>query len=160
MKKGTASRFYEPCWSFFAILLEHYAGAFPAWIAPVQALGVPVADEFAPHLQRFMESLEEDMVRVETDLSDDRFGKKIRNASKSKVPFIIIVGEEDMNNNAVSFRFRDGSQLNGVPVDQAKEWILEAIAKRVQVNTANDFKAATGQLVDNVEFDVSDTDAE
>ena len=145
---------------FFAILLEHYAGAFPAWIAPVQALGVPVADEFAPHLQRFMESLEEDMVRVETDLSDDRFGKKIRNASKSKVPFIIIVGEEDMNNNAVSFRFRDGSQLNGVPVDQAKEWILEAIAKRVQVNTANDFKAATGQLVDNVEFDVSDTDAE
>ncbi len=145
---------------FFAILLEHYAGAFPAWIAPVQALGVPVADEFAPHLQRFMESLEEDMVRVETDLSDDRFGKKIRNASKSKVPFIIIVGEEDMSNNAVSFRFRDGSQLNGVPVDQAKEWILEAIAKRVQVNTANDFKAATGQPVDNVEFDVSDTDAE
>ena len=145
---------------FFAILLEHYAGAFPAWIAPVQALGVPVADEFAPHLQRFMESLEEDMVRVETDLSDDRFGKKIRNASKSKVPFIIIVGEEDMNNNAVSFRFRDGSQLNGVPVDQAKEWILETIAKRVQVNTANDFKAATGQPVDNVEFNVSDTDAE
>ena len=76
------------------------------------------------------------------------------------MPFIIIVGEEDMNNNAVSFRFRDGSQLNGVPVDQAKEWILETIAKRVQVNTANDFKAATGQPVDNVEFNVSDTDAE
>ena len=74
-------------------------------------LGVPVADEFAPHLQKFIASLEEETVRCEIDLSDDRFGKKIRNASKSKVPFILIVGEEDMNNNAVSFRFRDGSQL-------------------------------------------------
>ena len=145
---------------FFAILLEHYAGAFPAWLAPVQALGVPVADEFAPHLDKFMNSLEEDLVRVETDNSDDRFGKKIRNASKSKVPYIIIAGEEDMNNNAVSFRFRDGSQLNGVPVDQAKAWILETITKRVQVNSVDDFKAATGQPVENVEFGVADTDAE
>ena len=86
--------------------------------------------------------LREHGVRVETDLSDDRFGKKIRNASKSKVPFILIVGEEDMNNNAVSFRFRDGSQLNGVPVDEAKANILTVIKKRVQVNTADDFKAA------------------
>ncbi|EFA23079.1 threonine--tRNA ligase [Bifidobacterium gallicum] len=129
---------------FFAILLEHYAGALPAWIAPVQALGVPVADEFAPHLQRFMDSLEEDLVRVEIDLSDDRFGKKIRNASKSKVPFILIVGEEDMSNNAVSFRFRDGSQLNGVPVDDARQWILKAINERVQVNSADDFQQLIG----------------
>lgn len=98
---------------FFAVLLEHYAGAFPAWLAPVQVLGVPVADEFAPHLAGFVKSLEDEMVRCEIDYSDDRFGKKIRNASKSKVPFILIVGEEDLNNNAVSFRFRDGSQLNG-----------------------------------------------
>ena len=126
----------------------------------MQALGVPVADEFAPHLDKFMNSLEEDLVRVETDNSDDRFGKKIRNASKSKVPYIIIAGEEDMNNNAVSFRFRDGSQLNGVPVDQAKAWILETITKRVQVNSVDDFKAATGQPVENVEFGVADTDAE
>ena len=88
---------------FFAVLLEHYAGAFPAWLAPVQVLGVPVADEFAPHLAGFVKSLEDEMVRCEIDYSDDRFGKKIRNASKSKVPFILIVGEEDMNNNAVSF---------------------------------------------------------
>ncbi|MBW3082689.1 threonine--tRNA ligase [Bifidobacterium phasiani] len=129
---------------FFAILLEHYAGAFPAWLAPVQVLGIPVADEFAPHLAGFVKSLEDEMVRCEIDYSDDRFGKKIRNASKSKVPFILIVGEDDMSKNAVSFRFRDGSQLNGVPVDQARAWILEVIGKRVQVNSADDFKAAVG----------------
>ena len=133
---------------FFAILLEHYAGAFPAWLAPVQVLGIPVADEFAPHLAGFVKSLEDEMVSCEIDYSDDRFGKKIRNASKSKVPFILIVGEEDMSKNAVSFRFRDGSQLNGVPVDQARAWILEAIAKRVQINTADDFKAAVGEPVE------------
>ena len=133
---------------FFAILLEHYAGAFPAWLAPVQVLGIPVADEFAPHLAGFVKSLEDEMVRCEIDYSDDRFGKKIRNASKSKVPFILIVGEEDMSKNAVSFRFRDGSQLNGVPVDQARAWILEAIAKRVQINTADDFKATVGEPVE------------
>ena len=133
---------------FFAILLEHYAGACPAWLAPVQVLGIPVADEFAPHLAGFVKSLEDEMVRCEIDYSDDRFGKKIRNASKSKVPFILIVGEEDMSKNAVSFRFRDGSQLNGVPVDQARAWILEAIAKRVQINTADDFKAAVGEPVE------------
>ena len=130
---------------FFAVLLEHYAGAFPAWLAPVQVLGVPVADEFAPHLAGFVKSLEDEMVRCEIDYSDDRFGKKIRNASKSKVPFILIVGEEDMNNNAVSFRFRDGSQLNGVPVDKAREQILAVIAKRVQVNSADDFNAAVAE---------------
>lgn len=129
---------------FFAILLEHYAGAFPAWLAPVQVLGIPVADEFAPHLAGFVKSLEDEMVRCEIDYSDDRFGKKIRNASKSKVPFILIVGEDDMSKNAVSFRFRDGSQLNGVPVDQARAWILEVIGKRVQVSSVDDFKAAVG----------------
>ena len=128
---------------FFAILLEHCAGAFPAWLAPVQVTGVPVADEFAPHLQKFISDLEENMVRCEMDSSDDRFGKKIRNASKSKVPFTLIAGEEDVNNNAVSFRFRDGSQLNGVPVEQAKEWILSIIKQRVQVNTAEDFERYT-----------------
>ena len=127
---------------FFAVLLEHYAGAFPAWLAPVQELSVPDADEFAPHLQKFIASLEEETVRCEIDLSDDRFGKKIRNASKSKAPFILIVGEEDMNNNAVSFRFRDGSQLNGVPADEAREKILAGSKKRAQVISADDFAAA------------------
>lgn len=130
---------------FFAVLLEHYAGAFPAWLAPVQVLGVPVTDEVAPHLAGFVKSLEDEMVRCEVDYSADRFGKKIRNASKSKVPFILIVGDEDMTNNAVSFRFRDGSQLNGVPVDEGRAKILKAIAKRVQVNSADDFTAATAE---------------
>ncbi|MBB2954831.1 threonyl-tRNA synthetase [Bifidobacterium commune] len=128
---------------FFAILLEHYAGAFPVWLAPVQVMGIPVADEFEPHLREFIDSLNEETVRCEMDVSDDRFGKKIRNASKSKVPFTLIVGEDDVNKNAVSFRFRDGSQLNGVPVEEAKADILKVIKSRVQVYNASDFAAAT-----------------
>ncbi|WP_288804544.1 threonine--tRNA ligase [uncultured Bifidobacterium sp.] len=128
---------------FFAILLEHYAGAFPAWLAPVQVQAVPVADEFAPHLEHLLDQLRDDMVRCEIDRSDDRFGKKIRNAAKSKAPFILIAGEEDVSKNAVSFRFRDGSQLNGVPVEQARAWINEAIKVRAQINSADDFRANT-----------------
>ena len=128
---------------FFAILLEHYAGALPAWLAPVQVQAVPVADEFAPHLESFLEELRDDMVRCEIDRSDDRFGKKIRNAAKSKAPFILIAGEEDVSRNAVSFRFRDGSQLNGVPVDSARKWIAEAIRARAQINSVDDFTSQT-----------------
>ena len=128
---------------FFAILLEHYAGAFPAWLAPVQVQAIPVADEFAPHLESFLEELRDDMIRCEIDRSDDRFGKKIRNASKSKAPFILIAGEEDVSRNAVSFRFRDGSQLNGVPVDSARKWIAEAIRARAQINSVDDFTSQT-----------------
>ncbi|BDR53048.1 threonine--tRNA ligase [Bombiscardovia nodaiensis] len=124
---------------FFAILLEHYAGAFPAWLAPVQVQAVPVADEFADHLEGVIDRLKEDLVRCEIDRSDDRFGKKIRNAAKSKAPFILIAGEDDASKNAVSFRFRDGSQLNAVPVDDAIAWIDQAIARRAQINSAEDF---------------------
>lgn len=131
---------------FFAILLEHYAGAFPVWLAPVQVTGIPVADEFAPYLRSFVDDLEDSLVRCEIDNSDDRFGKKIRNASKSKVPFTLIVGAEDVSKHAVSFRFRDGSQLNGVPIEQAKSGILSVISKRAQVNTADDFTALTTAL--------------
>jgi len=115
---------------FFGVLTEHYAGAFPAWLAPVQVLGVPVADEFNDHLADVAARLRAHGVRVELDFSDDRFGKKIRNASRSKVPFILIAGGEDRDAGAVSFRFRDGSQLNGVPVEQAVERIRAHIASR------------------------------
>lgn len=128
---------------FFAILLEHYSGAFPAWIAPVQVLGVPVAENCLDHVNSIMSKLDKTMVRSEVDSSNDRFGKKIRNASKSKVPFILIVGEEDMNNNAVSFRFRDGSQLNGIAVDTAVEWINQAIDSHALINSVDDFTAHT-----------------
>jgi threonyl-tRNA synthetase len=121
---------------FFAILLEHYAGAFPVWLAPVQVIGIPVADDFAPYLEEVARRLREHDVRVEVDRSDDRMQKKIRNATKQKVPFQLIAGEQDRAGGTVSFRFRDGSQLNGVPIDQAIERILRSIKGHEQVVTA------------------------
>ena len=115
------------------MLTEHYAGAFPPWLAPVQVLGVPVADAYAGYLEGVAERLRREGIRVEVDTSDDRMQKKIRNASKQKVPFVLIAGEEDAAKNAVSFRFRDGSQDNGVPVDEAVSRIVEAVRTRVQV---------------------------
>ena len=115
---------------FLGVLVEHYAGQFPAWLAPVQVLGVPVAEEYYDYLGEVGEKLRRAGVRVEIDTSDDRFPKKIRNASKSKAPFILIAGEEDRDNGAVSFRYRDGSQKNGVPVDEAVAEIAAYIASR------------------------------
>ncbi len=121
---------------FFAILLEHYAGAFPVWLAPVQVVGIPVAEEYGPYLDTIIAKLRERGVRAEVDHSDDRMPKKIRTHTKEKVPFQLIAGEEDRSAGAVSFRFRDGTQLNGVPVDEAVERVARAIAQREQVNTA------------------------
>ena len=118
---------------FFAILTEHYAGAFPVWLAPVQVLGIPVAEAFDGYLGGIAARLRERGVRVELDLSDERFPKKIRNASTSKVPFVLIAGGDDEAAGAVSFRFRDGSQENQVPVDEAIERIVAAIRDKVQV---------------------------
>ncbi len=118
---------------FFAVLLEHYAGAFPAWLAPVQVLAVPVADAFDDYLADVVAKLRARGIRAEIDLSDDRFGKKIRNAAKEKVPFVLIAGGEDAEAGAVSFRFRDGRQENGIPVDVAIERIVTAVRDRVQV---------------------------
>ncbi|MBT1018463.1 threonine--tRNA ligase [Canibacter sp. lx-72] len=121
---------------FFGILLEHYAGAFPVWLAPTQVVGVPVAAEFAPYLNDVIEQLRSRGVRAELDNSDDRMPKKIRTHTKAKVPFQLIAGADDMAAGAVSFRFRDGSQLNGLPVAAAVRRILDAIASHEQVNTA------------------------
>ncbi|WP_207456709.1 threonine--tRNA ligase [Desertivibrio insolitus] len=118
---------------FFAILLEHYAGAFPVWLSPVQVVGIPVAEEYGPYLDEVIARLKAVGVRAEVDHSDDRMPKKIRNHTKAKVPFQLIAGEEDRANGAVSFRYRDGSQENGVPVDDAIEKIVEAIRSKVQV---------------------------
>lgn len=118
---------------FFAILVEHYAGAFPAWLAPVQVLAVPVAEPFVPYLQDVVARLRARGIRAEVDLSDDRFAKKIRNASTQKVPFVLIAGGEDADAGAVSFRYRDGRQDNGVPVADAVERIVTAVAERRQV---------------------------
>ncbi|MBK6300058.1 MAG: threonine--tRNA ligase [Actinomycetales bacterium] len=118
---------------FMGVFVEHYAGAFPPWLSPVQVLGVPVAEEYAGYLREVLSGLAAQGVRVELDESDDRFPKKIRNASKSKVPFVLIAGEDDRAAGAVSFRFRDGSQRNGIPVAEAAAEILAAIASRTQV---------------------------
>ncbi|HET9128455.1 MAG TPA: threonine--tRNA ligase, partial [Propionibacteriaceae bacterium] len=115
---------------FMGVLTEHYAGAFPAWLAPVQVLGVPVAEEFTDYLRGFLDTLAASGVRVELDESDDRFGKKIRNAAKQKVPFILIAGGDDRDAGAVSFRYRDGSQSNQVPLDEAASQILGHIGAR------------------------------
>ena len=116
---------------FMGVLIEQYAGAFPAWLAPVQVIGVPVAEAFNDYMGEVAAKLKARGVRVEVDYGTDRFPKKIRTASKEKVPFILIAGGEDAENGAVSFRFRDGSQENGVPVDEAVERIVKHIEERV-----------------------------
>ncbi|WAC67524.1 threonine--tRNA ligase [Agrococcus sp. SL85] len=118
---------------FFAILLEHYAGAFPAWLAPVQVVGVPVANDFAPYLETVAERLRAEGVRVEVDASDERMQKKIRTHTLAKVPFQLIAGGQDAEAGSVSFRFRDGTQDNGVPVEEAVARIVDAIRTKAQV---------------------------
>ncbi|MDR6864850.1 threonine--tRNA ligase [Phycicoccus sp. 3266] len=118
---------------FIGVLVEHYAGAFPPWLSPVQVTGIPVAEEYSEYLHEVADQLRVKGIRVEVDDSDDRFPKKIRNASKSKVPFVLIAGEEDRSKGAVSFRYRDGSQKNGVPVAEAVAEVLEAVESRRQV---------------------------
>lgn len=116
---------------FIGVLVEHYAGAFPAWLAPVQVRLLPVASELEGYVDEVADRLRKAGVRVEVDNSDDRFGKKIRNAAKDKIPFTLIAGNEDASNGAVSFRYRDGHQENGVPIDEAIAHICSVIERRV-----------------------------
>ena len=118
---------------FFGVLTEHYAGHFPPWLAPVQVVGVPVADEFSPYLHGIASELRAAGVRIQIDDSDERMQKKIRNHTLAKVPYILIAGAEDQSQGAVSFRFRDGSQINGIPREEAIARILKEIAEKVQV---------------------------
>jgi threonyl-tRNA synthetase len=115
---------------FFGVLTEHYAGAFPAWLAPVQVMGIPVAEEYNDYLREVIQTLRASGIRAEVDTSDERMQKKIRTHSKAKVPYLLIAGEEDRAQSAVSFRFRDGSQLNGVSIKEATTRILNAVAER------------------------------
>ena len=115
---------------FIGVLIEHYAGAFPAWLSPVQVVGIPVADAFGEHLEGVIRELRTRGVRAEVDHSDDRMQKKIRTHTTGKVPFLLLAGEKDLTANAVSFRFRDGTQVNGVPVGQAVDAIDGWISSR------------------------------
>lgn len=115
---------------FFAVLLEHYAGAFPAWLAPQQVVGIPVADEFLAYLEDFTAGLCNRGVRAHVDTSDERMQKKIRNHTTAKIPFMILVGGRDVEAESVSFRFLDGTQVNGVPREKAEEIITQWIMSR------------------------------
>jgi threonyl-tRNA synthetase len=117
---------------FFGVLLEHYAGAFPVWLAPQQVVAVPVAEEYADYLAGVVADMKKAGIRAELDASDDRMQKKIRNHTLAKVPYIVIAGEEDRANGAVSFRFRNGEQVNGVPIADAIERITDIIERRSQ----------------------------
>ncbi|KDQ05392.1 threonine--tRNA ligase [Rhodococcus qingshengii] len=123
---------------FFGVLTEHYAGAFPAWLAPVQVVGIPVAEAFADHLFDVTKKLKAAGVRAEVDFSDDRMQKKIRNHTTQKVPFMLLAGERDVEAGAVSFRFRDGTQINGIPVDDAVRIITEWIGRRENASPTAD----------------------
>lgn len=115
---------------FMGVLTEHYAGAFPAWLSPVQVVGIPVAEAFNDYMFDVVDQLKAAGIRAEVDISSDRFPKKIRTASKDKIPFVLIAGGEDAEAGAVSFRFRDGSQDNGVPVAEAVRRIVDAVKNR------------------------------
>ncbi len=118
---------------FFGVLTEHYSGAFPPWLAPVQVVGIPVADAFADYLSGVIKEMKASGIRAEIDSSDDRMQKKVRNAQMQKIPYMVIAGEEDMKAGAVSFRYRNGEQKNGIPVAQAIAEIKATIAAREQV---------------------------
>ena len=129
---------------FFGVLLEHYAGAFPAWLAPHQVVGIPVAEAFVPHLEGVAQQLRDRGIRAEVDTSDDRMQKKIRNHTTSRVPFMLLAGQRDVEAQAVSFRFLDGTQVNGVPVAQAVDIITQWISKR---NNTQPSEEAVSSLV-------------
>ncbi|MCP2308839.1 threonyl-tRNA synthetase [Kitasatospora paracochleata] len=118
---------------FFAVLLEHYAGAMPPWLAPVTVVGIPITDEHVPYLREVAAELKKHGIRVDVDASDDRMQKKIRNAQKAKIPFMLIAGNDDVEAGAVSFRYRNGEQKNGVPVAEAVAEIVDAVERRIQV---------------------------
>jgi threonyl-tRNA synthetase len=118
---------------FMGVLIEHYAGAFPPWLAPVQVVGIPISDAHIPYLAKLAAALREEGIRVEIDDSDDRMQKKIRTAQRQKIPFMLLAGDADVEAGAVSFRYRDGTQKNGIPVADAVAEIVTAVRDRVQV---------------------------
>ncbi len=118
---------------FMGVLVEHYAGAFPPWLSPVQVQAIPIAERHADYLYDVAKRLRARGLRVEVDDSDDRMQKKIRNAQVQKVPFMMIAGDDDLAAGAVSFRYRDGRQDNGVPIDDAIARVVEAVETRAQV---------------------------
>lgn len=121
---------------FLGILIEHYGGRFPVWLAPVQVAAVPVANQWGNYLQSFVSKLQSNTVRVVLDMGDDRMSKKIRTHAQNGVPIILIAGEKDASARTVSFRFRDGTQINGIDQDLAVFGILRIIKERINISSA------------------------
>jgi threonyl-tRNA synthetase len=113
--------------------VEHYAGALPPWLAPVQVVGIPISETHVAYLEDVAERLRAEGIRVEVDSSDDRMQKKIRNAQRQKIPYMLLAGDDDVAGHAVSFRYRNGAQKNGVPIDEAVSEIVTAVANHSQV---------------------------
>ncbi|MEE6261959.1 threonine--tRNA ligase [Plantactinospora sonchi] len=130
---------------FFGVLTEHYAGAFPAWLAPVQVVGIPIRDEHGAHLRDFVAALRAEGIRAEVDTSDDRMQKKIRTAQQQKIPFMAIAGDADVEAGAISFRYRDGSQRNGVPVAEAVAHVVEVVRSRTNSGPSAEPVVAAGE---------------
>ncbi|MGB0963803.1 MAG: His/Gly/Thr/Pro-type tRNA ligase C-terminal domain-containing protein, partial [Mycobacterium sp.] len=126
---------------FFGVLTEHYAGAFPAWLAPVQVVGIPVADGHIAYLSELVAQLRARGIRADVDSSDDRMAKKIVNHTNQKVPFMLLAGDRDVDADAVSFRFRDRTQINGVPRDKAIEAIVDWVARRENATPTSELVA-------------------
>jgi threonyl-tRNA synthetase len=127
---------------FFGVLTEHYAGAFPAWLAPVQAVAIPVSGDQVEYVEGVAAALRSHGIRVEVDAGDDRMQKKIRTHTLQKVPFLLLAGARDVEAGAVSFRFRDGTQRNGVPVDEAVAELVGWVRRRENTSpTADTFPA-------------------
>ncbi|MGA4731421.1 threonine--tRNA ligase [Micromonospora taraxaci] len=118
---------------FFGVLTEHYAGAFPAWLAPVQVVGIPIREDHTDYLHGFVAALRAEGIRAQVDAGDDRMQKKIRTAQQQKIPFMVIAGDDDVAAGTVSFRYRDGSQRNGVPVAEAVTHVLDVVSSRTNI---------------------------
>jgi threonyl-tRNA synthetase len=142
---------------FFGVLTEHYAGAFPAWLAPVQVVGIPIREDHAPYLSDFVAKLRAAGIRAEVDSSDDRMQKKIRTAQQQKVPFMAIAGDEDVSNGTVSFRYRDGSQRNGMPIDDAVAHVAEVVRSRTNVGPSAESTNVSPTVEPSAETIVSST---
>ena len=126
---------------FVGVLTEHYAGAFPVWLAPVQVVGIPITSEQNDYLSQVAATLGGRGIRAEVDSSDDRMQKKIRTAQKQKVPFMLIAGETDASAGSVSFRYRDGSQRNGIPIDEAIQEIESVVLRRINASPSAEMYA-------------------
>ena len=134
---------------FFGVLTEHYAGAFPAWLAPVQVVGIPIRDDHATYLDVLCgRAAQAEGIRAEVDTSDDRMQKKIRTAQQQKIPFMVIAGDEDVADGTVSFRYRDGSQRNGVPLDEALRHVVEVVRSRANTGPSAAAPADAGPEAD------------